>query len=105
MEGLVDHSTLGCPGYEVVNIGNSGYTYDHCNIGWHRELMSPDGKVAVGLNDDKTIDEVLTDGASLHIEQMDEDCYWMMVNNRYAFHFTYAKGRRITLHYTEDIDG
>lgn len=103
MEGFIKHSECGCKGYQVVPIGNSGLSYDKCDIAWHREFMSLDKKVAVGLNDDGTIDEVLTDGAPLHIEQMSDDCFWMSVNHRYFFHMSYAKGKKVVFTYSEDI--
>lgn len=103
MDGFIPHSECGCKGYHLVPIGNSGLSYDKCDIAWHREFMSPDKKVAVGLNDDGTIDEVLTDGAPLHIEQMSDNCFWMSVNRRYFFHMSYAKGKKVVFTYSEDI--
>lgn len=65
--------------------------------------MSMDGKVAIGLNEDGTVDEVLLGdegGADLHIEQMDDQHYWMRVGKLH-FWFSYEKGRRIALRVTD----
>lgn len=65
-----------------------------------REMQTPDGACSVGMNDDGTIDEVLVHDAAgnivLHIEQMDDDCYWMNAGGQH-FHFRYEPRKRVTL--------
>lgn len=61
---------------------------------WHRAWMSPDLKVAIQMNDDGTIDEVLTE--ELHIEQMDDDHYWMNLGDiHFAFTIPDKKKKRV----------
>jgi hypothetical protein len=102
MDGFIPHSDLGCPDFEVVKIGDSAYTYSRCGTAWHREWMTPYGRIAVGLNDDGSVDEVLFDDAHCHLEMMSDQCIWMQLNGRYVFHFTHEKGRRICLNYSYD---
>lgn len=103
MNGFVPHQDLNCPGFETVKIGDGTHSYDKCDEAFHREWMTPDGKIAVGLNEDGTVDEVLYhDGVSCHLEMMSDQCIWMILADRYVFHFTYEKGRRICLNYTRD---
>ena len=102
MDGFIPHAELGCPGYEELHPGEK-YSYSHCSTAWHREWMTPDGKLAVGLNEDGTVDEILHDGdVHCHLEMMSDQCIWMCLAHRYVFHFTYEKGRRICLSYSYD---
>lgn len=102
MKGFVPHSELNCPGYKIHHKGEK-YSYENCNIAFHREWMTPDGKIAVGLLDDGTIDEVLfKDGVSCHLESMGPDCIWMMLDNRYVFHFSYRPRKEVSLSYSYD---
>lgn len=109
MDGLKPHNEV-CDCYReydfpIVSGPNKGKSYSTMTygVGWHREWMSPDGKMAVGMNDDDTVDEVLTiDGGGIHIEAMSDQSIWMMVHHRYVFHFMYDKGRRINLYYSYD---
>lgn len=102
MDGFIPHSELNCAGYEVVQIGDSGLSYTHCSTPWHREWMTPDAKIAVGLHEDGTVDELLFDDVKVHLETMSDQCIWMCLDHRYVFHFTYEKGRRICLNYNYD---
>ena len=69
---------------------------------WMREWRTPAG-VAVGMNDDGTVDEILGP-FRLHIEQMDDSYYWFSFGDLHA-HFSYAKGRRcvLTLGWLDDL--
>lgn len=68
---------------------------------WMREWRTPAG-VAVGRNDDGTVDEILWDAnpalpyAQFHIEQMDTTYYWARFGDLHV-HFSYRPGRRCTL--------
>lgn len=104
IEGFIPHKNLNCKGYKIVK--HETYSYDCCDTAWHREWMTPDGTIAVGLLDNGEVDEVLFHGnVDCHLESMSDQVIWMMLNNRYVFHFTYQKGRRICLQYSYDDKG
>ena len=52
-----------------------------------RTLPNPDGSVEgqvrpeVRLNEDGTLDEIVANGAYVHLEQMDDGCWWMAVES------------------------
>ncbi len=104
-DGLVPHNDL-CKYGATQHKGEPG-EYHYCTkFSWHRELMSSDGLIAVGLLDDGEIDEILyEDNVTCHLESMGPDNIWMMLNDRYVFHFWYKKGRQVALTYSYDNKG
>lgn len=69
---------------------------------WMREWRSPQG-VAVGMNEDGTVDEILGD-FSVHIEQMDSSYYWARFGDLHV-HFSAIRGAcRLTLGWVDTKD-
>jgi hypothetical protein len=61
---------------------------------WMREWRSPGG-VAVGMNDDGSVDELLGP-YRFHVEQMDDDYYWASFGDLHV-HFAYQPPKRCVL--------